>query len=40
MSSKTNLLTLGCGEGKGSVYTAGAKKGVWAANAQKKQTPP
>ena len=32
--SKVNLLTLGWGEGKFSVYCK-AKKGVWAANALK-----
>ena len=37
--SKANLLTLGCGEGKYSIYLQGTKKGEWAANAQKTQTP-
>ena len=34
LCSKVNLLTLGCGEGKCSVYCK-AKQRVWAANVQK-----
>ena len=39
-SSKANLLTPGCGEGKYSIYLQGAKQGEWAAHARKTWTPP
>ena len=39
LCSKANLLTLGCGEGKYSIYLQGNKKGEQAAHAQKTWTP-
>ena len=37
MHSKASLLTLGCTEGRYSIYCT-AKQGLWAANSQKTQT--
>lgn len=38
-TADADLLTLGCGEGKYSIYLQGTKQRVWVAHVQKTQTP-